>query len=63
MPRTYKCPKGACTYQNYSGDLIDQAVQKIQDKEISLTKAVKQYGIGKGVLINRVKGKTVLSPG
>ena len=63
MPRTYKRPKGARTYQNYSRDLVDQVVQKIQDKEISLTKAAKQYGIGKCVLFNRVHGKTVLSPG
>ncbi|KAA0184225.1 hypothetical protein HAZT_HAZT004487 [Hyalella azteca] len=63
MPRSYKRPKGARTYQNYKGDLVDQVVQKIKDKELSLTKAVKQYGIGKGALFNRVHGKTVLSPG
>ncbi|KAA0196656.1 hypothetical protein HAZT_HAZT011387 [Hyalella azteca] len=63
MPRSYKRSKGARTYQNYSGDFVDQVVQKIKDKELSLTKAASQYGIGKGALFNRVHGKTVLSPG
>lgn len=48
---------GAWNYQNYAKETLEKAAFLVKTKQISLRKAVQEFGIPKSTIDNKVKGK------
>lgn len=57
MGRSYKKKVGGRTYQNYTEETLNEALEQIVEGKLSLNKASKQYKIPYGTLHNRYNGK------
>ncbi|XP_025192477.1 uncharacterized protein LOC112592588, partial [Melanaphis sacchari] len=57
MARKYRKKIGARSYKNYSDEILDEALDKIANGEISILAASKAYKISYGTLHNRFNGK------
>ena len=63
MGRYYKRKDDARTYQNYTADMLNEALTQIAEGKLPLNKASKQYNIPYGTLHNKFHGKHVQSNG
>lgn len=57
MPRTYKRRIGARHYRNYTNERLEEALDKIKSKSISIREASKQYGIHRNTLCLKLHDK------
>ncbi|KAE9543643.1 hypothetical protein AGLY_002039 [Aphis glycines] len=57
MARKYRKKIGARSYKNYSDEILDEALDRIANGEISILAASKAYKIFYGTLHNRFNGK------
>ncbi|KAJ8927327.1 hypothetical protein NQ314_020222 [Rhamnusium bicolor] len=63
MPRKPRRILGARNFKNYSQDKLQQALEEIRSKSISLRNAAKKYQISKNTLWNKLHGKHERMPG
>ncbi|KAJ8947645.1 hypothetical protein NQ314_008568 [Rhamnusium bicolor] len=63
MPRKPRHVLGARNYKNYSHYKLQQALEEIRSKSISLRNAAKKYQISKNTLWNKLHGKHERMPG
>lgn len=59
MARKYRKKIGGRSYKNYSDDILEEALNKIANGEISILAASKAYKISYGTLHNKFNGKHV----
>lgn len=63
MPRTYKRKIGARGYVNYTQERLNQALDDIKEKKLSIRKAAEKYGIHRNTLWSKIKEKHQKTPG
>ena len=63
MPRTYKRRAGSRHYQDYTEKDLDEAVDKVLQKKLSLRQAEKKYKIPKSTINYKAKKMHQLPPG
>jgi hypothetical protein len=59
VARKYRKKIGGRSYKNYSDDILEEALNKIANGEISILAASKAYKISYGTLHNKFNGKHV----
>ena len=63
MGQDYKRKGGARMYQNYTADMLNEALTQIAEAKLPMNKASKQYNIPYVTLHNKFHGKHVQSTG
>lgn len=57
MPRDYKRKLGSRRYQNYTSEMLQNAVDGVKNGQMSLRKAAEMYGINRQTIKNKLVGK------
>ncbi|KAK6167094.1 hypothetical protein SNE40_021198 [Patella caerulea] len=63
MVRNYKRKVGSRSYRNYTEDALQNAIQAVQSKRLSVKKAAETYKIPRKTLGNKVNEKHLNKPG
>lgn len=63
MPRKYRQKIGGRSYKNYTDNILDEALNKIANGELSILAASKAYKTVYGTLHNKLNGRHLMKIG